>query len=301
MNIGSIATTGVRCLGNLLAGNGAKVLETSTAEAIKHYTTYNSGAIARGLPKLSAKNVAINVLDDGFSALAKSSQSFTLKSFWQGAKKQLAGIPAKTKAGWRAGGAAALKAGKGTTGTTFAKFAGATKGLGKGLGKAMPIIGTAAMIAFEIPNIVKATKDKGLIAGGAVETAKAGVKLGAGFAGAALAAAVVKGTALGAVGGPVGMLVGAAVGIAGFMLGNFIATKVVGKSHSEKKAEEQQKQAQTFAQFAQASQVAQVPQTAFTQQAAFTPQFTSSPAFTPNNPFAVNPFEQNPYPLNYTA
>ncbi len=103
----------------------------------------------------------------------------------------------------------------------------------KPLGKAVPIVFTAMMLASEVPNIVRAAKDKGLIAG-VVETGKAGLKLGAGFAGAALLSGI--------------PFVGP---IVGFMAGNWLATKIVGKSHSEKKAEQQQQQAQMEAQIAQ--------------------------------------------------
>jgi hypothetical protein len=229
MTIGSIVETGMRCWGNLIAGNGSEVLTSATKSAMKTYKTYNSGAVARGLPKLSAKNMAINVLDDGFSALAKNSASVSAKSILQGMKSQVAGIPGGARAGWQT----AAASGKGF----FGKVAGATKGLGGGLGKAMPVIGTALMVAFELPNIVSATKDKGLLAGGAVETAKAGVKLGAGFAGAAIGQALI----------PI-PLVGS---IVGFMAGNWLATKIVGKSHTEKKVEEAQKQQQQMAQMMQ--------------------------------------------------
>lgn len=94
----------------------------------------------------------------------------------------------------------------------------------KGLGKRAPLIGTALMIAFELPNIFKATKEGGLV-NGAIEVGKSGVRLAAGIACGAIGTAVL---------GPVG-------GLLGFFVGDLIGKVVVGKSYSEKQAEEKQK------------------------------------------------------------
>ena len=94
-------------------------------------------------------------------------------------------------------------------------------GTGKGLLKRAPLIGTALTIAFEIPNIYRATRDGGLV-NGAIETCKSGARLAAGIGLGAVGAAFL---------GPVGA-------IAGFMLGDFLGKLVVGKSHTEKLAEQ---------------------------------------------------------------
>ena len=80
------------------------------------------------------------------------------------------------------------------------------------------------MLAFELPNIFKATKDGGIIQG-AAETGKSAVRIAAGIACGAI------GTAILGVGGS----------IAGFIIGDMLGKLVVGKSYSEKKAAEQQK------------------------------------------------------------
>ena len=67
----------------------------------------------------------------------------------------------------------------------------------KVLAKKMPLIGNLMLIAFELPNIIKATKEQG-IGQGIAEVAKAGSRLG----GAAL------GAAIGSAFGPIGSLVG---------------------------------------------------------------------------------------------
>ena len=100
------------------------------------------------------------------------------------------------------------KSGKG-----FGKLTGAFKGLGKAMPAAMAILA----LVGEVPNIIKATKEKG--AGqGLKEVGKAGVRLTTG----ALCAAI--GTAILPVGGS----------IAGWFLGDWIGSKIAGKSYSEK-------------------------------------------------------------------
>lgn len=115
------------------------------------------------------------------------------------------------------GGKAAELAGK-------SKFWGQTKGLFKGLGKRMPLIGSILIVATELPNIVKATANEGLVSG-AAEVVKAGARLGGGM---------LLGTIGAALGGPIGSIVG-------YMIGDWITSKIVGKSYSEKIAEQKEK------------------------------------------------------------
>ncbi len=115
---------------------------------------------------------------------------------------------------WKAGAKVADKAGK----TGLAKFWKQMVGVGKLLGKRMPLIGAVLILATEFPNIAKATWNDGLLAG-AGETAKTGVRL-----------------ALGAIGGAIGSvvpipLVGTLVGYA---VGDMVGRLIVGKSYSEK-------------------------------------------------------------------
>ena len=111
------------------------------------------------------------------------------------------------------------------------KFLSKIGGTLKGLGKRAPLLGTALMVAFELPNIIKATLNEGLVQG-AAETVKAGARL----AGGTLLGAI--GTAIG---GPIG-------GIVGFILGDWVTSKIVGKSYSERKYDEKQKLAEQTAQ-----------------------------------------------------
>ncbi len=112
----------------------------------------------------------------------------------------------------------------------------------KGLGKRAPLLGTVLMVAFELPNIFRASKDEGLLAG-AAEAGKSAVRIAAG-------------TALGAVGtallGPVGSIVG-------FIVGDMLAKVVVGKSYTEKKAAKEAELTQSL-QTAQPSEQQPAPQ-----------------------------------------
>ena len=107
------------------------------------------------------------------------------------------------------------------------KFLSKIGGTLKGLGKRAPLIGTALMVAFELPNIFKATKEGGLI-NGAAETGKSAVRIAAGVACGAIGTAIL---------GPLGS-------IPGFIIGDLLGKLVVGKSYSEKKEAQKQQFAQ---------------------------------------------------------
>ncbi len=119
----------------------------------------------------------------------------------------------------KAGVRAAKIAGKSTT-------LGALKGVAKGIAKKLPFIGAIATVAFEIPNIIETAKDKGIMAA-AGEVLKSSARLGGGAAGAAIGSAICPG---------IGSIVG-------WVVGEWLTSKVVGKSYSEQKAEAQEAQA----------------------------------------------------------
>jgi hypothetical protein len=140
---------------------------------------------------------------------------------------------------------------------------GTFKGLTKGVGKKVPFIFAALMLASEIPNIVKATKEKGLLQG-IKETIKPVVRL---------------------VGAGIGSVIGTAVlpfggSIAGWIAGEWLAGKIVGKSYSEKEAEKQEQEQETIAKLQQQGILPQNP----TAGAQTTP--------TQNIPQQQNPFAQ---------
>ena len=138
--------------------------------------------------------------------------------FWQSTWAALKTFPDEVAQGWRAGGKLADKAGK----TGLSKFWAQFKGSMSGIGKRMPLIGTLLIGITELPNIFSAFKDEGLI-GGIKETAKAGLRLGAGMAGAAIGQALIPIPVVGS--------------LVGYAVGDWLMSKFTGKSHSEKKAE----------------------------------------------------------------
>ncbi len=136
--------------------------------------------------------------------------------FWKAQWESIKSTPKVVKEGWIEGGKVAEAAGKN-------KIWGKTKGLFKGLGKRLPIIGSLIIAVTELPNIIRATKDEGIVSGGA-EVVKAGARLGGSMLFATLGAAL---------GGPVGM-------IAGGIIGDWLVGKIVGKTYSQRLAEKEE-------------------------------------------------------------
>ena len=221
----------VKVLPDLVLGNGAEV----AGQAIKT-TIKNKGSIFQaakeGVKATEKLSVAANGAKIGFFTRVTSN---------------IGRISSLTKAGIRAGGA---KAG------FFGKIIGGTKGFFKGLGKNMPLIGALMTIAFEIPNVVKASKEQG-IGQGIKEVAKAGARLAGGGIGAAIGSAICPG-------------IGTCIG---WMVGEWLTSKVVGKTYSEKVAQAEY-EAQLAAEQAAATQ----------QQVQVQPQI----------PFQGNPYQQQP-------
>ena len=138
-------------------------------------------------------------------------------SFWKATKNSITSIWPDLKTNWTSAGEAAKAAGKSAG---WAKF----KSIGKVLGKRMPLIGAVMTLAFELPNIIKATANEGVLTG-AGETAKTGVRLGISTLCGALTQALIPVPFLG--------------GMVGFVAGDILGRFIVGKSYSEKKAAEQ--------------------------------------------------------------
>ena len=120
-----------------------------------------------------------------------------------------------TKQGWKEAGLLATSANKSTGSKLWSQI----KSVGKTFGKRMPLIGAALTLAFELPNIAKATWNEGLLSG-AGETAKTGVRLGIGAIGGAIGSAIIPIPLLGSV--------------VGYAVGDMIGKFIVGKSYSEK-------------------------------------------------------------------
>lgn len=102
-----------------------------------------------------------------------------------------------------------------------------TKGVGGQLWKRMPFIGAVLTLAFELPNLCSAFKDKGLL-GGLVETTKTSARLVGQMGGFAIGQALIPIPFVG--------------GIIGSFVGDWLVSCITGKTHSEKKAEAKEKQ-----------------------------------------------------------
>ena len=183
--------------------------------------------------------------------------------FWQSTWKALKTTPAKIQQGWRIGGKLADKAGKTGLSKLWAQF----KGSLSGLGKRMPLIGSLIVLATELPNIFSAFKDEGFI-GGVKEIGKSGLRLGSGMLGAAIGQALI----------PI-PIVGS---IVGYVAGDWLMSKITGKSHSEKKAEAEEALAQANTAEQQNQQLQ---------------QYLAQQQMNPygNNTFASNPYAQNSF------
>ena len=111
-------------------------------------------------------------------------------------------------------------------------FFGKPLGAIKGIGKAMPALFAFITIASEIPNVYKAVKEKGIVQG-LKETGKTAARLTTGALFAALGTAILS---------PIPVVGSIAGGMLGYSLGDWLASKVVGKSYSEQVAEQPDKQ-----------------------------------------------------------
>ena len=228
-------------------GDGAKVLEKAYSSGLKN----NKNILTKDFysnfwktTKTAGKELEIY----------KAAEVAKHGSTWKVIGNNLKNIPASFKKGWASGAKYATRKGKNKF---LSQLGGAFKKGGKSLGR---VIGPALLLAFEIPNIFKATKNEG-ITSGLIETGKAAAKLGGFTVGAAIGQALIPIPVVGS--------------IVGGILGDILVSKIVGKSYSEKEAEKEEQIAQAVAEAqAQATQ----------------PTFTSNPETTAaQNTTATNP------------
>lgn len=145
-------------------------------------------------------------------------------------------------------------------------FFGKPWGAIKGIGKAMPAAFAFLTVASQIPNVYKAVKEKGVFQG-VKETGKTVARLTTGALFAAL------GTAIASPIPVVGSLLG---GMVGYSVGDWLATKIVGKSYSEKAEEQAENKDETQA----PKENTQQPAVADTSGAVVGADFTVPPATT---------------------
>jgi hypothetical protein len=174
----------------------------------------------------------------------KAEQATRNESFLGGLKKLITDIPKDLQSGWASKGA-------------WGKF----KGIGGAVLKRLPLL----FVAMELPNIISAFKDEGLV-GGICETLKSGTRMAASMAGFTIGQALIP---LPVVGGLIGCFVT-----------DFITSKILGKSHTEKKEEAQEALAKADSAEQQAL--------ALQQQLAFDPRLVNN-----NYSYSTNPYSQN--------
>ena len=223
----------------------AKRFAQATPELI-----FGTGSEAAGKAMRAAKQSGGTLFESaqaGWRAMEKAGKGSFFKSFLKNCKEFLPDM-----------GKAISKGTEGLTG--LAKLKGGAKGLFKGIGSKLPFIGSMAMMLFELPNIFKATKEQGLFSG-AKETVKAGARLTGGALGAAVGSAICS--------------------LIGWIAGEWLTSKVVGKSYTEKKAEEEQQYNEAVME-----QMAATPQ--YQTQTAQQPQYQNQP-----NPFGSYGFNTN--------
>lgn len=213
------AKRGIKMAPDFALGTGGEAFEKSLREAVRGV----KGADGKYTGGTGYKNFWTK-LKNAFKASETHNQNLIQSEggFFKAMKKNLMEIPSSLKNGWKLGGETAKAAGK-------SSFWGSIKGVSKSLYSKMPLIGSILFVAMETPNIVKATLDGGIV-DGAAEFVKAGTRATASMAGFCIGQALC----------PI-PIVG---GIIGGMVADWAASKIVGKSYSEKKTEEQEKLAQ---------------------------------------------------------
>ncbi len=213
------AKRGLKMAPDFALGTGGEVFEKSLKEAVRGV----KGADGKYFGGTGYKNFW-QKLKNAFKASENHNEALIKQEggFFKAMKKNLVDIPGAIQKGWIDGGAVAKAAGK-------SGLWGSVKGVGKALAARMPLIGSLLFLAFETPNIIKATVDGGIVDGGA-EFVKAGAR---------------------ATGSMVGFCVGQALcpipvvgGIIGGMIGEWLTSKVVGKSYTDRQNEVKQKIAQ---------------------------------------------------------
>ena len=245
----SSVKSGMKTIPSIIFEDGAEKLVRGTRDVFVSGIKNNQSikkSLWQGI-KDSSKNLAKEVAIKG-----KDGSFFS--RLWKSIKSSPADIAAETKNGAKI----AKEAGK-------SQIIGGAKGLGKGIWSKMPLIGNLMLIAFELPNIISATKDQG-IGQGVAEVAKTTSRLVGGSIGAAIGSLAF---------GPVG-------GFIGYGVGEWLTSKIVGKSYTEKVAEAEEKQAEALSMM----------QTQQPQQPIQTPQY--NPSYYNMNDFLTNSMS-NPY------
>ena len=225
---------------------------------------FGTASEAAGKAIKAQKGSVFRKAEAGWKALEKAGSGSFFKNFLNNAKNF---FPDAIKA---------FKSGTGLKGKFGALF--------KNFGSKMPFIMSASWILMEIPNVWTAVKEKGIFQG-AAEILKFGARMTTAGLGSAI------GSALPIPGGS----------LIGWIAGEWIASRIVGKSYTEQKAEKEELIKELTGQDASAQQTQQPQQQQIgnpywlnNTQTAYQPQ---QPAFQGN---ISNPFDYNQYKLQGT-
>ncbi len=167
---------------------------------------FGTASEAAGKAMKATKGSVFTKAEAGWRALEKAGSGSFFKNFLGNAKNFFPDV---------------IKAFK--SGSAAAGVKGGLKGVLKSLGSKMPFIMSASWMLMEIPNVWTATKEKGIFQG-----VKEVLKFGARMTTAGLGSAI--GAALPIPGGS----------LIGWMAGEWIASRIVGKSYKEQKAEQEE-------------------------------------------------------------
>lgn len=167
---------------------------------------FGTSSQTAGSAMKAAKGSVFNKAQAGWQAIEKAGSGSFFKGFLNNCKNF---FPDAIKA-YKSGSAAqGLKGG--------------FKSLFKNLGSKMPFLMSAMMIFMEAPNVYTAVKEKGIFQG-AKEVLKFGIRMTTAGLGSAIGAALPI---------PLGSLIG-------WSVGEWIASRIVGKSYTEQKAEKEE-------------------------------------------------------------
>lgn len=262
-------TRAVKVAPDVIFGKGADVFVKSAGQAARQAVKGNKSWATSLFEGVKGGGKALE------ASIAKN--ALTKGGFFKQALTSLKSLPSTITTMTKAGSRAARIAGK-------SQVLGGVKGFFKGVGKKMPLIGNLMLIAFELPNVFKATKEEG-IGQGVAEVAKAGGRLAGGALGSAIGSAICPG---------IGSLVG-------WVAGEWLASKVVGKSYTEQQEELAQKQEEAIAMVQQMGiDPAQMQQQGVPVQQGGQIQDPNQVAMNPQySPLVTNPFVpyQNPYDM----
>lgn len=167
---------------------------------------FGTASEATGAAMKATKGSIFKKAEAGWRALEKAGSGSFFKGFFNNAKNFFPDL------------AKAFKAGSASAG-----FKGGLKGILKSCGSKMPFIMSASWMLMEIPNVWTAVKEKGVFQG-----VKEILKFGARMTTAGLGSAIGAASPI-----PGGSLIG-------WVAGEWLASKIVGKSYTEQKAEKEE-------------------------------------------------------------